>query len=159
MPITVGRRAFLGTALGGFATAGALPHRGRSGSEGLPHVTPAGRPEGGRHEDIEQGMTARTSRIKRSCNRYSFNAALTSGEMSLEQAIDFCAGLGFAAVDPTGYYFKGYPAPAADEEIYRVKHRAFRSGLDISGTGVRNNFVLADRAAREAEVAHVTRWI
>jgi len=104
-------------------------------------------------------MTARTSRIKLSCNLYSFNAALTSGEMSLEQAIDFCAGLGFAAVDPTGYYFKGYPAPAADEEIYRVKHRAFRSGLDISGTGVRNNFVLADRAAREAEVAHVTRWI
>ena len=104
-------------------------------------------------------MTARTSRIKLSCNLYSFNAALTSGEMSLEQVIDFCAGLGFAAVDPTGYYFKGYPAPAADEEIYRVKHRAFRSGLDISGTGVRNNFVLADRAAREAEGAHVTRWI
>jgi len=77
-------------------------------------------------------MTARTSRIKLSCNLYSFNAALTSGEMSLEQVIDFCAGLGFAAVDPTGYYFKGYPAPAADEEIYRVKHRAFRSGLDIT---------------------------
>lgn len=104
-------------------------------------------------------MTARASRIKLSCNLYSFNAALTNGEMSLEQVIDFCAGLGFDAVDPTGYYFKGYPAPAADEEIYRVKHRAFRSGLDISGTGVRNNFVLADRAAREAEVAHVTRWI
>ena len=52
--------------------------------------------------------------------------------------------LGFDAVDPTGYYFKGYPAPAADDEVYRIKHRAFRAGLDISGTGVRNNFVLAD---------------
>jgi sugar phosphate isomerase/epimerase len=157
MPITVDRRAFLGTALGGLAMVDALPHCARA--EALPHVIPAGRPEGRRHEHTEQGIAARPSRIKLSCNLYSFNAALTSGEMSLEQVIDFCAGLGFDAVDPTGYYFRGYPAPAADEEIYRVKHRAFRSGLDISGTGVRNNFVLADRSAREAEVAHVTRWI
>jgi sugar phosphate isomerase/epimerase len=99
------------------------------------------------------------SRIKLSCNLYSFNAPLTSGEMSLEQVVDFCAELGFDAVDPTGYYFKGYPAPAADEEVNRVKLRAFRSGLDISGTGVRNDFTLVDPAARDAEVAHVTRWV
>ena len=99
------------------------------------------------------------ARIKLSCNLYSFNDALTSGAMSLEQVIDYCAELGFDAVDPTGYYFKGYPAPASDEEVYRIKHRAFRAGLDISGTGVRNNFVLADGSARDAEVAHVTRWI
>jgi sugar phosphate isomerase/epimerase len=99
------------------------------------------------------------SRLRLSCNLYSFNGPLTSGEMSLEEVIDLCAELGFDAVDPTGYYFKGYPAPAADEEIYRIKRRAFRAGLDISGTGVRNDFTLADAAAREAEVAHVTRWI
>ncbi len=52
------------------------------------------------------------SRLKLSCNLYSFNAPLTSGEMSLEQVIDLCAELGFEAVDPTGYYFKGYPTPA-----------------------------------------------
>jgi len=162
MPITVDRRAFLETALRtvpvgalAVASAEALPHGSRSGGpEGRRHEVTERRPQG-----AERGTTARTSRIKLSCNLYSFNAALTSGEMSLEQVIDFCAGLGFAAVDPTGYYFKGYPAPAADEEIYRVKHRAFRSGLDISGTGVRNNFVLADRYARDAEVAHVMRWI
>jgi sugar phosphate isomerase/epimerase len=99
------------------------------------------------------------SRIKISCNLYSFNAPMTSGEMSLAQVIDFCAEAGFDAVDPTGYYFAGYPAPAADEEVFRIKHRAFRAGLDISGTGVRNDFTLADGAARDAEVAHVTRWI
>ena len=101
----------------------------------------------------------RQSRIKLSCNLYSFNGPLTSGAMSLEQVIDYCAELGFDAVDPTGYYFKGYPAPAADEEVFLVKHRAFRAGLDISGTGVRNDFALADATARAAEVAHVTRWI
>jgi len=99
------------------------------------------------------------SRLKLSCNLYSFNALLTSGEMSLEQVIDFCADLGFEAVDPTGYYFKGYPTPASDEEVFRVKRRAFRAGLDISGTGVRNDFVLADRSARDAQVEHVSRWI
>jgi sugar phosphate isomerase/epimerase len=103
--------------------------------------------------------TDHAPRIKLSCNLYSFNAPLTSGEMSLEQVLDFCAELGFDAVDPTAYYFTGYPAPAADEEVYRIKRRAFRAGLDISGTGVANDFALADPGARDAEVAHVTRWI
>lgn len=101
----------------------------------------------------------RRSRLKLSCNLYSFNAPLTSGEMSLDQVIDLCAELGFDAVDPTGYYFKGYPTPAADEEVFRIKHRAFRAGLDISGTGVRNDFALLDRPARDAQVEHVSRWI
>jgi sugar phosphate isomerase/epimerase len=79
--------------------------------------------------------------------------------MTLDQVVDYCAELGFDAVDPTGYYFKGYPAPADDAEVYRIKQLAFRAGLDISGTGVRNNFVLADESARTAQVAHVSRWI
>jgi sugar phosphate isomerase/epimerase len=133
MTVPIGRRRFVGAALAGPLAAAALP----------------GAAEG----------AARAPRIKLSCNLYSFNAPLTSGEMTLDQVIDYCAELGFEAVDPTGYYFKGYPAPAADEQVYRIKHRAFRAGLDISGTGVRNNFVLADASARQAEVEHVTRWI
>jgi sugar phosphate isomerase/epimerase len=130
----LGRRSFLGAALAGpLAAAAAVP----------------GAADG----------ASRAARIRLSCNLYSFNEPLTSGAESLDQVIDYCADLGFDAVDPTGYYFKGYPAPASDEEVYRVKHRVFRAGLDISGTGIRNNFVLADAAAREAEVAHVTRWI
>jgi len=46
-----------------------------------------------------------TYKLKLSCNLYSFNAPLRSGEMSLEDVISFCADLGFDAVDPTGYYF------------------------------------------------------
>jgi len=41
-------------------------------------------------------------KIKLSCNLYSFDAPLRSGEMSLEQVVDLCAELGFDAVDPTG---------------------------------------------------------
>ena len=78
--------------------------------------------------------------------------------MTLEQVIDFCAELGFDAVDPTGYYFPGYPEPPADAYLYAVKRRAFLSGLDVSGTGVRNDFTQPEAAKREADVAHVGRW-
>ena len=79
--------------------------------------------------------------------------------MTLEQVVDFCAELGFDAVDPTGYYFPGHPAPPADAYLHAIKRRAFRNGLDISGTGVRNDFTVPDPAKREEDVAHVGRWV
>jgi sugar phosphate isomerase/epimerase len=99
------------------------------------------------------------AKIKLSCNLYSFDAPLRSGEATLEQVIDFCAELGFDAVDPTGYYFPGYPDPAADAYLNAVKRRAFLNGLDVSGTGVRNDFTQPEAARREKDVAHVGRWV
>jgi sugar phosphate isomerase/epimerase len=99
------------------------------------------------------------ARIKTSCNLYSFNGPLTQGQMTLEEVIEYCAEVGFDAVDPTGYYFKGYPEVPADALIYRIKHLAFSLGLDISGTGVRNDFAVPDAAKRDADVAHVGRWV
>lgn len=99
------------------------------------------------------------ARIRTSCNLYSFNGPLTRGEMTLDEVITFCAELGFDAVDPTGYYFTGYPTPPADAEIYRIKSLAFRLGIAISGTGVRNDFAVPDAAARAADVALVGRWV
>jgi sugar phosphate isomerase/epimerase len=99
------------------------------------------------------------ARIKTSCNLYSFNGPLTRGEMSLEQVIEYCAEIGFDAVDPTGYYFTGYPEVPADALVYRIKHLAFSLGLGISGTGVRNDFALPDAARRDADVGLVTRWV
>jgi sugar phosphate isomerase/epimerase len=100
----------------------------------------------------------RPPKIRLSCNLYSFNAPLRSGEMTLEQVIDFCAELGFDAVDPTGYYFPGYPEPPKDAYLFAVKRRAFLSGLDVSGTGVRNDFTQPEAAKRDADVALVGRW-
>jgi sugar phosphate isomerase/epimerase len=99
------------------------------------------------------------SRLKTSCNLYSFNGPLTSGAMTLEQVIEYCAEIGFDAVDPTGYYFAGYPTVPPDALIYRIKHLAFSLGLGISGTGVRNDFAVPDAAKRDADVAHVGRWV
>ena len=62
-------------------------------------------------------FAARSYKIKLSCNLYSFNAPLRSGAMTLEQAVDYCAELGFEAVDPTGYYFPGHPEVPTDAYI------------------------------------------
>ena len=97
--------------------------------------------------------------IKLSCNLYSFNRPLRDGQMSLDEVLEFCAGLGFDAVDPTGYYFPGYPELPDDSYVYRIKRKAFRLGLDISGTGVRNDFTIPDPARRKAEVELVKRWV
>jgi sugar phosphate isomerase/epimerase len=79
--------------------------------------------------------------------------------MSLHDALDFCAELGFDAVDPTGYYFPGYPEAPPDALLYEFRRRALGLGLDISGTGVRTDFTVADRAAREADVVLTKRWV
>ena len=55
---------------------------------------------------------------------------------------------GVDALDPTGYYFPGYPKVPADDYIYNLKRTAFVNGVAISGTGVRNDFAVADAAAR-----------
>ena len=79
--------------------------------------------------------------------------------MSLDEVLEFCADLGFDAVDPTAYYFPGYPKLPDDSYVYRIKRKAFRLGLDISGTGVRNDFTIADPVRRKAEVELVKRWV
>ena len=97
--------------------------------------------------------------LKLSCNLYSFNSQLRSGEMTLDQVLEFCAELGFAAVDPTAYYFPGYPKVPPDDYLYHIKRKAFLLGLDISGTGVRNDFTVPDAGKRDADVELVAIWI
>lgn len=97
--------------------------------------------------------------LKLSLNAYSFNKQLLAGTMTLDEMLEFCAELGLMAVDITGYYFKGYPAVPADEVIFDVKRKAFRLGLEICGTGVRNDFTHADPAKRKENVQLVKRWI
>lgn len=98
-------------------------------------------------------------KLKTSCNMYSFNGLLTKGAMSLEESIRFCGKLGFDAVDPTGYYFTGYPEVPSDKHIYEIKHTAFIHGMAISGTGIRNDFALPDKNERNKQVDFTRRWI
>ncbi len=133
------RRKFIKTNIATFTTIGAL----------------------GLHKKINspQQPPARRANIKASCNMYSFNQHLTSGKLSLEEAIDFCGDLGFAAVDPTGYYFPGYPRVPSDAYLYAIKRRAFANGMAISGTGLRNDFAQPNKKARLRDVELTKRWV
>lgn len=97
--------------------------------------------------------------IKISCNAYSYNNYLREGEMTLDDLFELCAKLDFDAVDPTGYYFPNYPDVPDDEYIYHIKRKAFLLGLDISGTGVKNDFTNPDKSKRKADVELVKRWM
>lgn len=99
------------------------------------------------------------SKLKLSLNAYSFNALLRKGEMDLFQLADFCAQHNLDAIDPTGYYFPGYPSVPDDEYIYRFKRMTMLQGLDISGTGVRNSFTRPEKTERESDLEHIKQWI
>jgi sugar phosphate isomerase/epimerase len=99
------------------------------------------------------------AKLKTSLNAYSFNGPLTKGEMNLDQLLEYCASIQLDAVDLTAYYFPGYPEVPSDEYLYHIKQKAFLLGLEISGTGVRNDFTDHDPAKRKASVELVKKWI
>jgi len=103
--------------------------------------------------------TANQLLLKVSLNAYSFNEPLRNGTITLFDLLDFCAQQNFDAVDLTGYYFQGYPKAPADDYLFKLKKQAFKLGLDISGTGVRNDFSNPDPAKRKVDVELVKQWI
>jgi len=98
-------------------------------------------------------------KFKLSLNVYSFNNPFREGKIDLFDVLNFCAKYNFDAIDPTGYYFPGYPEPPSDEYMNKFKRNAFLLGLDISGTGVRNDFANPDPAARKADIEMIKKWI
>ena len=104
------------------------------------------------------------AKLRLSLNAYSFNLALLAHAkggtgMSLLDLLEFCARHDFDAVDPTGYYFPGYPAAPGDDFIRTFKRRAHALGVAISGTGIKNDFALPDPGARAADVKLTKQWI
>src|SRR5271157_4015281 len=98
-------------------------------------------------------------KLKLGLNAYSFDTLLREGSITLTDAVHFCALHGVDALDATGYYFPGYPNVPTDEYIYTLKRVAFVNGVAISGTGVHNDFAVADPAARKKDVQLIKDWI
>src|SRR3989440_11304111 len=103
--------------------------------------------------------------LKVSLNASSFSKLLNDQikkrgpGISLMDLLDFCAKNNFDAIDATGYFFPSYPEVPKDEYVNDFKRRAFQLGLDISGTGVRNNFTTADKTVRAAAITHIKEWV
>jgi sugar phosphate isomerase/epimerase len=113
-------------------------------------------------EPIKRGGPAR---LKISLNAYSFNKSLNdqikgrAKGTSLFDLLDYCAENNIDGLDPTGYFFPGYPKVPSDKYINDFKRRAFLLGIGISGTGVRNDFATPDKVKRAADVKHVKEWV
>ncbi|HWQ53991.1 MAG TPA: sugar phosphate isomerase/epimerase family protein [Bryobacteraceae bacterium] len=104
-------------------------------------------------------MAPDARRVRLALNVYSFNKPLRDGAITLPDVVDFCARHRIDALDATGYYFPGYPAAPPDDYIYNLKRKAFLNGIQIHGTGVRNDFAAPDPASRAADVRMVKDWI
>ncbi len=99
------------------------------------------------------------SKIKFSLNAYSFNRPLRDGTMTIDDLLEFCFQYNLDALDLTAYYFPGYPVVPPDRLIFDIKRKAFLNGLEISGTGIRNDFTEPDADKRNADVNLIENWI
>jgi sugar phosphate isomerase/epimerase len=99
------------------------------------------------------------TRMRLALNAYSFNKPLMDGTMTLFDVVEFCAKNRVDALDATGYYFPGYPKVPPDEYLYKLKRMGFVNGVTITGTGVRNDFSVADAQARKNDIQMVKNWV
>ena len=103
--------------------------------------------------------------LRPSLNAFSFLELLNANRKDATKGIDlfgicdYCAEHDIEAVDLTGYFFPGYPKAPSDAYVNRIKRHAHDLGIDISGTGVRNDFATADKAVRAAGVELAKNWI
>lgn len=113
----------------------------------------------------EAPAPAAVGSLKLSLNAFSFNNALMdglagkAGGVSYFDVLEFCAQQGFDGIDPTGYYFPGYPEVPTRDYIHQFKRSAHRLGLAITGTGIRNDFAQPDAAKRAVDVQRAKAWI
>lgn len=105
------------------------------------------------------------SHFKLSLAAYSFNRVLPrawtpeqreNAQFSLEQFIDYCAEQNLDACELTAYYF---PKEITTEYLLSLKSRAFRLGLDISGTAIGNNFCVSDPEELKQQLDMTRAWI
>lgn len=89
------------------------------------------------------------------CAAYSYRDALKSGQLTLEQFVDRCAGLGLDGVELTSYYF-----PSTEKEyLHALKRYCFRRGQHILATAVGSNFTQVDEARRREHLRMTLDWI
>ncbi|EKN69767.1 xylose isomerase [Neobacillus bataviensis LMG 21833] len=117
-----------------------------------------------------------TGDYKVSLNLYSYNVNLNAwrdnksdGPPPIDtfEAIRAAKKAGFDAVDITAYYIPGYDNKTmptkSDEEIYdfvkRLKDLCKELGMEISGTGVQNDFADTNAERRALDVERIKYWI
>jgi sugar phosphate isomerase/epimerase len=122
-------------------------------------VTAAGLCSPRRVAAIEPIKRPGPAKFKLSLAAYSYRdffSGRLKPKLTLDDFIDDCAALGLEGTELTSYYF---PQPVTSEYLRRLKQRAFRLGLDISGTAVGNDFCEPPGPKRDEQIDLVKRWV
>jgi len=101
-----------------------------------------------------------------SVNAYSFSDLLSATYpqsdlqlYSLLNLLDWFKYKGIQAIDPTAYFFPGYPDPPSDAFLDVFKRKAEEYGIAISGTGIRNDFANPDPQIRAEGIQRAIQWL
>jgi sugar phosphate isomerase/epimerase len=107
---------------------------------------------------IEPVARTKGHHFKFSMAAYSYRDLLKANppKLSLADFMDDCAAFGCDGTELTSYYL---PDPPAPEYLRGLKADAFRRGLDVSGTAIRNDLCFPKGEHRDAQIAHVKKWI
>lgn len=113
---------------------------------------------GGLARAIEPVARNGQAKFKYSLAAYSYRGLLQGDKatLTLKDFIDDCAKFGLEGTELTSYYF---PKETTPDYLRALRRQAFRLGLDISGTAVRNEFAMPPGDKRTAEIAHMKQWI
>jgi sugar phosphate isomerase/epimerase len=97
-------------------------------------------------------------RFKTSLAAYSLRQLLDlkNPKMTLFDFLDKCDEWGCEGAELTEYYFQ---KPVTPEYVMKIKQRAAKLGLAITGTPVGNTFTLPPGEARDKQIALVRNWI
>jgi sugar phosphate isomerase/epimerase len=97
--------------------------------------------------------------LKLSCCAYSLRDYLPHdgkpGKITMLDWLDLAAAWKLDGVELTSYYFESEDP----KYMYALKAKAFKLGLDVSGTAVGNNFVVPPGDERDKQIGLVKRWI
>jgi sugar phosphate isomerase/epimerase len=114
----------------------------------------------GKAQAIDPIKRSGKSFFKFSLAAYSYrdllNAKPPKTRLTLDDFIADCAKMGLEGTELTSYYF---PDDTTDEYLRHLKQLCFRSGLDVSGTAVGNDFCHPPGADRDREIKQVKQWV
>lgn len=105
---------------------------------------------------VRAHSTSQVQNMRVSLAAYSVRKELTSGKMNLFDFVDWCSKLDLAGTELTSYYFE---KDFDGAYLRSLRNRAYRQGVTISGTAIRNDFCQPPGPEKDREVVQVRRWI
>ena len=84
------------------------------------------------------------------------NNKFATDALMLHDFVDDCAKMQLEAAELTSYYF---PMPLNNDYLTGLRRHCFRTGLDVSGTAVGNDFCHPPGSERDRQIASVKQWI